>query len=287
MHLFWRRKKESSPNHSTNIPVDAPVNVPAVPLASRRLLSYRTASLHRIGARENQEDSFGFANAQDVTDIKNKGLLAVVADGMGGLTCGEQVSSRTVNLLLEEFSRMDREADMAVQLRDILLRTSQAVYSEFEGRGGSTAVACIFFQEACYFASVGDSGLYLKREDGICRLNREQNYCHELYLHMIRTKQLGAQKAESDPDAACLNQFIGIHTLHDVEFLRIPLPLQDGDTFLLCSDGVSGVLTDKELSLCLHAPSPQEACRQIDQKIQEKQLPYQDNYTALVITCGY
>ena len=72
MGLFNRRKKPS------------PVR--------ERLLSYQVANLQGRGTRERQEDSFAFANALDVTEILRRGLLAVVADGMGGLKDGREVS---------------------------------------------------------------------------------------------------------------------------------------------------------------------------------------------------
>ena len=61
-----------------------------------RLLSYQVANLQGRGTRERQEDSFAFANALDVTEILRRGLLAVVADGMGGLKDGREVSQACV-----------------------------------------------------------------------------------------------------------------------------------------------------------------------------------------------
>lgn len=66
-----------------------------------------------------------------------------------------------------------------------------------------------------------------------------------------------------------------------------PLPLMGGDTLLLCSDGVGGVLRESALRTCLEAPTAAEACARLERDILAQARRNQDNYTALVIKCGY
>jgi len=73
--------------------------------------------------------------------------------------------------------------------------------------------------------------------------------------------------------------------LEDVDYLRRPLPLQNGDVLLLCSDGVGGVLTQQEISECLSVPDANEAALALQKAVQAKALPHQDNFTAIVIRC--
>ena len=82
----------------------------------RRLLSYQVGNMQNQGGREYQEDSFCFVNATDVTEIKTQGLLALLADGMGGLEDGKAVSETALQLLREEFLAMDRGGNLAEQL---------------------------------------------------------------------------------------------------------------------------------------------------------------------------
>lgn len=255
----------------------------------QRLLGYQIANLQGIGTRQGQEDSFAFVNAMDVMEIKNNGLMALMADGMGGMQDGKLVSEAAIRTVTEDFQRMDRHKNLGIQLRESMYHVNDVLYNTFKGSGGTTMVACIFYQERLYFASVGDSFLYLKRGDGIYRLNREQTCRQQAYLELLREGRLDTSEADADEDGSRLSQFLGRDELEEVDVLCRPWRVQEGDIFLLCSDGVGGTLTEQILLKCLGEQSPELACRQIGQEIQAAQpgRPYQDNYTALVIACRY
>ena len=182
-----------------------------------RLLSYRAANLQGVGTRKRQEDSFAFVNAMDVTLIRREGLLAIVADGMGGMEDGKLVSQGAVSLLTESFSRMDRGSDLAAQLQSSLLSAGDALFRRFGGNGGTTAAVCLLFDEKLYWASVGDSYLYLKRGEGLYRLNRDQNYRAELYLRAVRDGVLSSAEADADPDGSRLSEFLGKDEIGSVD----------------------------------------------------------------------
>lgn len=250
-----------------------------------RLLSYQVANLQGLGTRERQEDSFAFANALDVTEMRRKGLLAIVADGMGGLNNGKLVSDGCVKSMLAGFSEMDREDSIPRQLRDCVLRTSDQLYAQFQGDGGTTLVGGVIFQEALHWISVGDSYIYLKRGHGLYRLNREQNLRTQTYLELIRSGNLDAAEADQDPDGPRLSEFLGRETLTDIDQSLRPLPLETGDRLLFCSDGVAGGLSETAILTCLEAETPAEACGRLEAEIRALEWVHQDNYTALVIQC--
>lgn len=251
-----------------------------------RLLSYQVANLQGIGTRERQEDSFAFANALDVTEMRRKGLFAIVADGMGGLSNGKLVSDACVKSILAGFSEMDREGSLPQQLRDCVLSTSEQLYAQFQGDGGTTLVGALIFQENLHWISVGDSYIYLKRGDGLYRLNREQNLRTQMYLELIRSGDLDPTEADRDPDGPRLSEFLGRDALTDIDQSLLPLPLENGDRLLLCSDGVAGGLSEAAILACLGAERPDEACRRLETEIKALEWVHQDNYTALVIQCG-
>ncbi len=252
-----------------------------------RLLSYQAANLQGIGARARQEDSFLIVNALDVTEMKNKGLFAVVADGMGGMKDGKIASETAISCLRGEFAEFDRDGDIAEQLRRAVVKASAQVLSRLGGDGGSTVVACIIFRERLYFASVGDSFILLKREGHLYRLNREHTYRNQLYLEAIRDGSMDPEPAESNPEKAALTQFLGMDGMNEVDYLRSPFPLRENDALLICSDGVGGVLTDGQMLDYLGRATPTEACAAIDEEIRRQGRKHQDNYTALCIYCGY
>ena len=77
---------------------------------------------------------------------------------------------------------------------------------------------------------------------------------------------------------------MGIDRLTEVDGSLRPLPLQSGDVLLLCSDGISGVLTPPELMEAMRL-APDEGCALLETLVLEKQVPEQDNYTGIMISC--
>ncbi len=252
-----------------------------------RLLGYQTASLQGIGARERQEDAFVLVNENDAVMIKKRGLLAAVADGMGGMLGGTQASGSVTATLAEDMDRLDTSGNIADQLRRSVIRAGEAVYSSLGGDGGSTVVAALIFDEKLYFSSVGDSYLYLLRDGSLVRLNREHNLRAERRLAAIRSGRMPAAEDDDGPEAQALSSFLGMPGTPDVDGLLRPMGLRDGDVLLLCSDGVGGVLDQAALTGALSGPSASAACRAMDGAIARARRQFQDNYTALVIRCVY
>lgn len=253
----------------------------------RQLLSYQVANLQGIGARERQEDSFAFANVLDVTEIRKKGMLAVVADGMGGMRDGKEASEIAIASIREAFEGMDREGDLALQLCSAVFSAGDEVFCRLNGGGGSTLVACILYKEQLYFASVGDSYLYLKRGQQLIRLNREQNCRTQGYLETIRSGSMEPSAGRNHEEKEALTQFLGMEGMDEVDFVRRPFPLKEGDILLICSDGVGGVLSEQEILSGLISQSPAEMCAAIEDQILLQEKEYLDNYTMLVIQCSY
>ena len=249
------------------------------------LLSYQVANLQQKGARPYQEDSFAFVNALDVTEIRENGLMAIVADGMGGMEAGKQVSEMAVSCMVSAFGQMQRNGDLAVQLRNAVVAADDALVQRFKGVGGTTLISCIIYDQKLYFASVGDSYLYLARGGNLYRLNREQNYRHQLYAEAISAGSIDPTEADQDPDGHRLSAFLGMGGLPDLDYLRRPLPLRDGDILLLCSDGVGGVVTESQIIQNLSSSSAAEMCLNLDESVRRAARVHQDNYTALVIRC--
>ena len=258
------------------------------PLSARQLLSYQVANLQGIGTCEKQEDSFAFVNVLDVTLMREQGLLAIVADGMGGMRDGRQASDAVIQSVKSSFAEFDYSADLAQQMVDSVAAANERVFRLLDGEGGSTLIACLLYQESLYFVSVGDSYLYLKRNGQLLRLNRPQNVLHMLYMESIREGNMDPSFAEENHEKAALSQFLGMEFLDDVDFLRRPLPLMPGDVLLACSDGVGGMLTEEQVLECLSLLTPRDMCEALEKNVLAASAGgYQDNYTALVLQCSY
>ena len=161
--------------------------MPRVPKNGGIKLRYEAANLQGVGARERQEDAFTLVNAIDEQMYYRLGLMFVVCDGMGGMKDGKLASDTAISCLRNFFNNMDRCGSIPLQLKNCLENASCEVKRAIDGEGGSTAVVGIILDEQLYFASVGDSFLYLYRNGGLYRLNHHNTVCHDLYMKNIRS----------------------------------------------------------------------------------------------------
>lgn len=248
-------------------------------------LIYQVANLQGIGSRQRQEDSFTLVNALDPEQYQINGLMFCVCDGMGGMKDGRLASETAISSFRNFFALLDKRSNIAGQLKESVYDASDQVFAALEGDGGSTAVIGIIMHEQLYFASVGDSFLYLNRNGKLIRLNSEHNVCHQRYLENIRDGVFDPLECRSDPEAPALTSFLGMSGELEVDGLVRPLPLQKGDMILACSDGVGGVIGETELNTLMSCISVHQICTDIEQIIAAKARTYQDNYTALLIGC--
>ncbi len=253
----------------------------------KRLLSYRVANLQGQGKRDYQEDAFSFVNALDVTCIREEGLFVVAADGMGGMAGGERASKTVIQTVTSDFRQMDRSGNLGRQLAESAIHASREVYSLLNGVGGSTIVAGIFYQERLHFVSVGDSYIWLLRNKELIRLNQPHTVKDDVYLDTIRDGSMNPFSGRNNGEAEALTQFVGKGGDIMPDYNRRPFVLEADDVLVFCSDGVGSVLTESEAFSCLLDQTPEQACRYMDKLITEKNYRDQDNYTALVVKCGY
>ena len=246
-------------------------------------LALRIANVQGQGDRERQEDSFAIANAADAALQAGQGLLALVADGMGGMEDGKAASQWAAERFLQLFQEREGEDIPGWSYRSAHA-VSDEVFRQFGGRSGTTLVAVHIQGERLHWLSVGDSGIFLLRGGGVFQLNREHTCLNRLLLQELEREPIDKGRALSDPDAPRLTSFIGIDRLTEVDLSLRPLELQRGDVLLLCSDGISGVLTPPELMEAMSL-SPEEGCALLEQMVLEKGVPGQDNYTGVLISC--
>lgn len=258
---------------------------PPLPEKAPPALGYRTASVQGIGSREDQEDAFLFVNDRDVVRSRQEGLFAVVADGMGGMASGQEASAIAIASLADSFSSFDRNEALAPQLRQALCEASGKVFQRLNGLGGSTAIVCHIFREQLWFACVGDSSLYLLRDQQLNRLNREHTVCTQRYEEALLSGSTDPSAGRNDSQSYAVTSFLGQEELEQVDSVLRPFPLQQGDVVLLCTDGVSGTLSEETLLDCLQQETPEYSCIAMEQEIRKQNKPGQDNYTALVIRC--
>lgn len=275
----WLRRKQRRWNRSESKEICPTMHPSELPLTQN---AAAIGKVHEQGTRENQQDSF---SVSDEALQPEKPFLAVVADGMGGLSDGEKVSQIIVSAVMREFlSTKDGEAP---QLANLLAKAKQAVDNLLGagglGRSGSTVVMGLLKDGLFDYISVGDSRISLYRNGELYQLNRSHTYAHDLLLDGINGQKTFTQIA-NDQKATCLTSYLGMGELRYVDIPDAPLKVRPGDKIILMSDGVFNVLNEQELSEAL-AQDVQAAAVGITRRIQEKNHPYQDNYTAVILPC--
>ncbi len=243
----------------------------------------RAANVQGQGGRERQEDSFAIANAAGGELQQAQGLLALVADGMGGMENGKSASQWVAERFFQLFREREGE-NLPGWFYRCVHAVSEEVFRQFGGRSGSTLVAVHIQEERMHWLSVGDSAIYLCRNGGVFQLNREHTCLNRLFLQELEREVIDKERAIADPDAPRLTSFVGIDRLTEVDLSLRPLVLQRGDALLLCSDGISGVLTAPELLECM-SMDPEEGVRLLERLVFEKNVMEQDNYTGILISC--
>lgn len=239
--------------------------------------------IHDIGRRDYQQDSFG-----QTAVLRNTGILAVLADGMGGLSGGERVSQKIVMEALTFGSTLQAN-QVPTALPGMVAGINRAVNQMLGPKGlytsGSTVVSALITGNALRWISVGDSRIYLYRDGQLSQLSRDHDLLQDWMPDILEGKRSMAE-ALRDPNGRKLTSFIGMGELRHVDYNRTPIPLLPGDRVLLMSDGVYGTVSDAEMAAILRdCGSVQLAASHIGQRIMGAALPYQDNYTLIVL--GY
>jgi protein phosphatase len=246
---------------------------------ARGALEY--ASLSDVGLRRaNNQDTFSAALAADEVDWRRRGHVFMVADGMGAHAAGELASKMACESLPHTYRKLlDRSpADAikaAIASANADIHERGQANAEFQGMG-TTCSVLVLLPDAAVVAHVGDSRVYRLRDDKIEQLT----FDHSLVWEMTAAGQMPRGEVASFIPKNIITRSLGPRP--DVQIdLEGPFTLRAGDTFLLCSDGLSGQVKDEEIGAILAALSPEEAVRTLVDMANLRGGP--DNVTALVV----
>ncbi len=235
-----------------------------------------------IGTRQYQQDTvFGHSEA-NLT-------LAIVCDGMGGLTGGEQASQTATQLLAEDYFSRDKTVSIPEFFRREAIKMDEAVYNLEDEVGnrldaGTTCVSVIIEGNKLYWLSVGDSKIYIVRNNEIMAVNREHNYRLRLDDRLRQGLiTIDEYKAEED-QAEALISYIGMGNVSLMDINQTPFELMEDDVVLLCSDGLYKRLNDLEIMELIkyELPDVGRAAKRLTDVVTKKTTTAQDN-TSLVL----
>jgi serine/threonine protein phosphatase PrpC len=179
--------------------------------------------------------------------------LYAVADGMGGAKAGE-VASATAAGVFEGEPESGSEEPAEAQLERILREANRRIYelattNEAHRGMGTTLTAAKVTDDEVSLAHVGDSRAYRLRDDVLEQLTKD----HSLVAELERTGQITPEAAEHHPQRSIITRALGPEP--DVQVDTYTLAGRDGDVFLICSDGLTSMISDDELASILRSAS--------------------------------
>jgi len=214
--------------------------------------------------------------------VRNDGTrLLVVADGMGGHQGGATASRTAVATISEIFDQ-----DTSIDLREMIVRAIRAantrVYgmaqadSELEGMGTTVVAFMLDARHRAMVAHVGDSRAYRYRVGRIDPLTTD----HSVVAEMHRRGLISADEAAVHPRRNEILRSVGVLPEVDVEVTSVEVAA--GDSFILCSDGLSGVVADEEIAGIIQSETPAAAVDRLVDLANERGGP--DNITVQVLS---
>ncbi|HMJ37258.1 MAG TPA: Stp1/IreP family PP2C-type Ser/Thr phosphatase [Baekduia sp.] len=187
--------------------------------------------------------------------------LFVLADGMGGAQAGEVASQTAVEVFTAGLpdgpgSHEQRLAELVGQANTRIHALAQS--DEAHAGMGTTLTAAYVGEDDLAIAHVGDSRLYVLRDGELQQLTDD----HSLVGELVRRGQISAEEAEDHPQRSIITRALGIED--EVVVDHRTWPVRDGDVFLLCSDGLTGMVSDARVAeIVRDAPNLSEAAHRL------------------------
>ena len=209
--------------------------------------------------------------------------LAIIADGIGGHQGGDVASAMAVSHLGHEFEQTELTTPTAARtwITGEITAENQSIidksneFADLNGMG-TTLVAALYFTEEVVIASIGDSRAYLLRDGQLRQLTED----HSLVNELVKRGEISKQAARHHPQKNVIIRSLGISA--DARFDLNTYPLVLGDQLLLCTDGLTNMVTDSEIQKVLlsERPTAEKCDRLIEMANAAGGL---DNITVLII----
>lgn len=212
--------------------------------------------------RNTNQDAIALVRPSHAEEEKRRGLLMIVADGMGGHKGGEVASALAVETICRRYFTETGE-DPAEALERAMQEANQVVYTAAQGNPalagmGTTATALVLVDGRVIYAHVGDSRLYRCTHGRCAQLTEDDTLVEE----MVRNGIITACDTRRHPLRSVLLRSLG--TTEDLQVLaQRSTPLRSGDYFVLCSDGLHEGVGPEDIAAAVQSPTPDDACRQL------------------------
>ena len=265
----------------------------AIKNGARRLCGKRSVarieagSAQDIGARVYQEDAFAFSDLTNSAFCEHGGVLAIAADGVGGLAYGSEVSQLSVLRFVSAYHEKKAEESICDALHRALHSANAAAY-EFacsHGDGvevGTTLSAAVVHRAMIYHISVGDTRIYRASQKEVRQLSTDHNF-GEVLDEMAERNELSSEEALQDPQRNHLTSFLGAKNIFAIDYGEEPNELTPGESIIICTDGLYGAVSEEDFC-ALYSPQPRTLCANLVKNALDSSIPEQDNITVVALT---
>lgn len=241
-----------------------------------------------IGKREEQQDALDVYS--DSERPVGDSFLFLVADGMGGMQYGKEAAQLAIAEVAHSFSSKDPNTPIQEALEHSMRAANKKVHlmastNGCAGGAGTTLIVAFVDNSTLYWASVGDSRLYLFRNSALQQLNVEHNLRNRL-ASLAAKGLFPIDDIETNPQKESLTSFIGIETLKEIDGENRELLLEPGDHILLCTDGLFKTLNSKEIVAILNSSDPKKIASNLVLSAINRNLPHQDNISVIHLQYG-
>ena len=205
----------------------------------------KSYGMTHIGQRRSVNQDYIFYTDEPIGNLPN---LYIVADGMGGHKAGDRASSFAVEKFIEIVKNDEAQQPFYLMKKVLSMVNHELVLlsrerPEFEGMG-TTFVAASVLEDSLYVMNIGDSRLY-KMENHLTQVTKD----HSLVEELVRSGQLTKEEARVHPQKNLITKALGVEEGIEPDFFQ--LEMKAGDRILLCSDGLTKMVEDKNLEKIL------------------------------------
>jgi serine/threonine protein phosphatase PrpC len=224
-------------------------------------------------------------NEDSFLSDRERGIFAV-ADGVGGAEAGEVASQTAVDVLSEAFRHRIHDGDDIEDLMELAIQRANASIHQMANEHprfammATTVVALHVNGLRATFGHVGDSRLYRLTPNGELRRETED---HSIVEEEVRAGRMTPEQAANHPSKNVISRALGAEPSVEVDMQTIDI--EDGTSFLLCTDGITRHLSDKELRDLIVSGQPIDAvCEEMKRRCYERGA--EDNLTAVIVQIG-
>jgi PPM family protein phosphatase len=252
-------------------------------------MKVESGSDQNVGTREVQEDAFGFLRSPDSAFISHAGVAAILCDGMGGLSFGDEAAKTATKTFSNSYLKKTPIETVQEAMRRSLVDANDSVYRLAVSRNqtnkiGCTAIAVVIRGNELFCIHAGDSRVYHYSNKKLAQVTADHHY-GQILDGWAAKNELSHEEAANHPGRDKLTSYLGRIQVPFISELDVPIRLTPGDYVLLCSDGLHGVLSDLEIEKCLY-DAPNAAAARLIKTTLNLNYSEQDNVSALVLKVG-